>query len=274
MPFSLLMSTYHRDNPEYLEEALASLTAQTVLPGEIIIMGDGAIPTENRLVIEQFSEQLPIRFIPIKKHIGLGGALSLGLSKCTYPLVARFDTDDICEPHRFERQLQHMESNPTIDVCGSYATLIDMLGKTKGELKRPLQHNHILKVIWSCPIIHPSIMMRKERILKAGNYRSLPIDREEDHELWIRAARHGLIFHNIPEPLIRYRRTETTKQPRNTISTGFARLWYGFPAWLVFDRRPHSLLALTYPTVRPLLPRCVNDWLFTYYPREKHSRNS
>ena len=274
MPFSLLMSTYHRDKPEYLEEALASLTAQTVPPDEIIMMGDGAIPTRNRLIIERFSEQLPIRFVSIKKPIGLGGALRLGLSQCTYPLVARFDTDDICEPHRFERQLHHMNLHPNIDVCGSYATLIDKFGKAEGELRRPLQHDHILKIIWSCPIIHPSVMMRKESILKAGNYRSLAIEREEDHELWIRAARHGLIFHNIPEPLIRYRRTEVTKQSRNAIGIGLGRLWYGFPAWLAYDRRLHSLLALTYPAVRPLLPRRANEWLFTHDPREKQSRNA
>ncbi len=109
MRFSLLMATYHGDDPLYLKEALASLFEQTVKPTEIVIVGDGPIPSENRLLIEELNTHFSVQFIPLKERVGLGGALRLGLTACRYPLVARFDADDICEPQRFETQLQYMD---------------------------------------------------------------------------------------------------------------------------------------------------------------------
>ncbi|MES9845975.1 MAG: glycosyltransferase [Candidatus Sedimenticola sp. PURPLELP] len=269
MHFSLLMATCHGDNPLYLKDALASLFEQTVKPSEIVIVGDGPIPSENRLLIDELNAHFSVRFIPLKERVGLGGALRQGLTACRYPLVARFDTDDICEPQRFETQLKYMESHPNVDVCGSYATIVDESGIIQGELQRPLDHESICKIIWSCPVIHPSVMMRKERILGVGNYRSLLFDRQEDYELWVRSVRNGIVFNNIPHRLIRYRRTGDAYHSRNSIVNGFGRLWYGLSAWFSYDRRPLSLLALIYPTVRPLLPRRLNNIFFGLDPREK-----
>ena len=48
MKFSVLMSVYHKENPEFLKEALDSVINQTVQPTEIVIVKDGKLTKETR----------------------------------------------------------------------------------------------------------------------------------------------------------------------------------------------------------------------------------
>ena len=58
--------------------------------------------------------------MPLKENQGLGKALNEGLRHCSYELVARMDTDDICYPTRFEEEVKYMGENPDTDICGSW----------------------------------------------------------------------------------------------------------------------------------------------------------
>ena len=55
LKFSVIMSIYKSDVPEYLHIALESLLNQTRRPDEIVIVGDGPVPAE----LEQEIERLP-----------------------------------------------------------------------------------------------------------------------------------------------------------------------------------------------------------------------
>ena len=48
--------------------------------------------------------------------------------------VARMDADDICVPHRFEKQVQYLDEHPEIDILGSNALLFNN-GKTDKATK-------------------------------------------------------------------------------------------------------------------------------------------
>lgn len=61
-----------------------------------------------------------MKVIALKENRGLGKALDEGLKHCSYELVARMDTDDICKPERFVRQVAFLETHPDIDVVGAW----------------------------------------------------------------------------------------------------------------------------------------------------------
>lgn len=44
--FSVLMSVYKNEKPEYLDQSLISLENQTVLPKEIVLVEDGVLTSE------------------------------------------------------------------------------------------------------------------------------------------------------------------------------------------------------------------------------------
>src|SRR5690554_1680010 len=117
--FSVLMSIYAKENPEFLDLSLNSIyEGQSLKPTEIILIKDGPLTSELDQVIASYQEKLPavLKVFPLEKNVGLGKALNYGLEKCTYELVARMDTDDIALSNRFELQVKFMEQNPDIDV--------------------------------------------------------------------------------------------------------------------------------------------------------------
>ena len=51
--FSVLMSVYNKENPQFLDQALCSIEDQTVVPTEIVLVEDGPLSDELSKVIEQ-----------------------------------------------------------------------------------------------------------------------------------------------------------------------------------------------------------------------------
>ena len=101
--FSVLMSLYKHDKPEYLRQALDSILHQTVIADEIVIVEDGELTPDLYQTLDDYQNQYPhIRRLPFKENRGLGLALRDGVLACRYEWIARMDTDDIAKPERFE----------------------------------------------------------------------------------------------------------------------------------------------------------------------------
>lgn len=203
--FSVLMSLYDRECPSYLDECLQSLSIQTLLANEVILVLDGPVSNSLLAVVEEWREKLNIKTVQLEQNKGLSFALNEGLMHCNYDYIARFDTDDICFPQRFEKQISFLHDNPSVDICGSYAVDIDDLGNVIALRKVISEPEDIKKYIWTCPVIHPSVIFKKNKVLGAGSYNKDAPHRQDDYELWIRCIEFGVKFSNIKEPLIYYR---------------------------------------------------------------------
>ena len=119
--FSVLMSVYAREQSEHLIAALHSVFEQTVSPTEVVLVEDGPLTTELNTVITDFSERYSaLKIVKLAKNMGLGNALNVGLSACTYSLVARMDSDDLSLPNRFETQLKVFEKDLEVSVVGGW----------------------------------------------------------------------------------------------------------------------------------------------------------
>jgi len=114
MNFSVLLSLYVKEKPQFLRECLESLKNQTLPATEIVMVYDGAITTELEEVVTQFITILPIKIIRLPQNVGLGKALNEGLKHCSYNWVFRMDSDDICLPNRFEKQVIFITQHPLI----------------------------------------------------------------------------------------------------------------------------------------------------------------
>lgn len=274
--FSVLLSVYHKENPIYLELALNSIWAeQTVKPTQIVIIKDGELTPELNHILDDFAKTVPVDFIINETNIGLSASLNKGLLACRYELVARMDTDDIAYPNRFDRQINFFEKNPEIDVLGSFATKINENGEQYGDLlKVPINNKDIYYYIWANPFIHPSVMFKRESILRAGNY-EIPKDkrmRHDDYELWFRCAFKQMNFCNIPEPLIYYRHIEETVKKNNRI-VAWNRFKVGVKGCYKLRLSPIAYLGLCFPLFRSILPYPLNVYfnkiMLTINPRNK-----
>ena len=64
--FSVLMSVYAKDNPEWLKEAIESVVNQTVKPAQIVIVIDGPVGTDIEKVISEYEKNSFLDFNPAK----------------------------------------------------------------------------------------------------------------------------------------------------------------------------------------------------------------
>ena len=111
--YSVLISVYNKEKSNFLNKALNSLVNQTLIPGEIIIVKDGELTTELDEVIDAFcfEEKTKVKVLNLKKNIGLGKALELGLLETNFDIVARMDSDDISYENRFKLQYEFLSDN-------------------------------------------------------------------------------------------------------------------------------------------------------------------
>jgi glycosyltransferase involved in cell wall biosynthesis len=100
MKYSVLMSVYKKDKPEYLVQSINSVMYQTIRPEEIVIVKDGPLSNELNIVIDEYKNRYPelFKIVESDRNLGLGLALNLGLKHCKNELVARMDADDIILP--------------------------------------------------------------------------------------------------------------------------------------------------------------------------------
>ena len=94
--YSVLISTYKNDNPEWLKVAVDSMLNQTVKASEIVIVEDGPLTKELNAVINSYEKEHKglFKIVKLKKNVGLGPALKRGIEECSNEFIARMDSDD------------------------------------------------------------------------------------------------------------------------------------------------------------------------------------
>lgn len=201
--YSVLMSLYKKEKPEYLRLALESMINQTVKPDEIVVVEDGPLTKELYDVIGEYKKYLYI--VKNDENLGLGLSLNKGLKECRNELVARMDTDDIAELDRCEKQIAYLEENKECSIIGGQIEeFIDEEDNIVGKRIVPCLDEELKEYIKKrCPFNHMTVMFRKQDILDSGNYENFFYN--EDYILWIKMAIKGKKFANLPEILVKVR---------------------------------------------------------------------
>lgn len=117
LQFSVLLSLYFKEKPEYLEKCFASIwDNQSLEPSEIVLVLDGSIGDELDACVQKWKLKIGdcLKVVALPQNVGLGKALNEGLKQCSYDWVFRMDTDDICTPDRFEKQVAFIKQNPDV----------------------------------------------------------------------------------------------------------------------------------------------------------------
>lgn len=159
--YSVLMSLYIKEKPEYLRLAVDSMLNQTVKPDEIVIVEDGPLTDALYAVLDEYGDK--ITRVRNEKNLGLGLALNLGLKVCRNELVARMDTDDISKPERCEVQLHYFEQHPETDIVGGdIAEFIGDESNIVGKRMVPQTNAEIREYMKKrCAFNHMSVMYKK-----------------------------------------------------------------------------------------------------------------
>ena len=207
LKFSILMVISETDNVDYLYDALNSVTIdQKLKADEFILIKNGKLDNSQNTLIKNWMacNDLNIKVIDLPKMQTLSNSLNTGLKNCSYDLIARMDPDDISLPERFFEQIKAFEKDKELSVCGTLGKEFSDDKDSFFKKKLPLQPIEIKKFSrWRNPLIHPSVMFKKEDVLSVGGYPQT--NKAQDYLLWTRMIANNYKVKNLENILIKVR---------------------------------------------------------------------
>lgn len=229
-----LMAVYGRERPEFLRESIESLLCQTYRFLDIHIFEDGPLGENLSCVLKEYASSVSNLYLHRgARRRGLAVCLNdlIVLLKDRYAYFARMDSDDISLPERIEKQTEFLEAHPEIDVVGGGVIDMDERGL---ELKRvcyPAMHEEVVAFFRKRnPMAHVTVMYRRSFFERAGLYPPISL---EDGLYWMQGILSGCRFQNLPDALVRVRRTDDFLKRRS----GFRKCWEEFKIKVIINHR-------------------------------------
>ncbi|TMQ68887.1 MAG: glycosyltransferase, partial [Candidatus Eisenbacteria bacterium] len=113
------------DGARFIGEQLASIAAQTVLPGELVVGDEGSVDSTVEIV-ERFAAGAPFPVVLIRNPVRLGvteNFLALSM-RARGPIIALSDCDDVWDPHKLER-IAPWFADPAVGLVKHRALVVD-----------------------------------------------------------------------------------------------------------------------------------------------------
>ena len=265
LKYSVLMTVYTKDNPDYFALSLDSMINQTCKPDEIVIVKDGPIRKQLQDIIDsRKNRQVKIIQLQLPVNKGLGLALNEGIKICKNELIARMDADDYSMPNRCELQLKMFEKYPDLDIIGCPVDeFVDDIDNVVGCRNVPYTNDEIYAFAKKRdPFNHPTVMYKKSVVLKAGMYSDYR--KNQDTDLWIKMLSNGAQCMNLKEHVFRFRFDSDTYRKRKSWVNTKILLEIRYKAWQSgFNTFFDFLLVATSQIGVYILPVWFQRWLYT-----------
>jgi glycosyltransferase involved in cell wall biosynthesis len=191
----------------FIGPTLDSVFAQTLSDYEVIVVNDGSPDTSS---LERALEPLQSKIRYLKQaNGGPSNARNTGIRAAVGKYVAFLDSDDLWLPHHLARQVEHLESDPSLQMV--YANGVYLRGDSpvgilfdNSEQSLPIDLDCLLQE--RSTVITSSTVVLREALLKAGMFDE-KLRRCEDYDLWLRLVQAGFKLSFTREIQIRHRQS-------------------------------------------------------------------
>lgn len=204
---SVLLPCYNAQ--ETLNQSIDSLDAQTFEDFEVIAVDDGS-NDQTHDILKAWAARTPRITVQSIPHAGIVPALSAAASVSSGEFLARMDADDIALPERLARQVELMDSQTHLALCGTNVEYFPQELVRDGARRYQKWINGITRsdqmendLFVECPIPHPTLMMKRAAFERVGGY--VQTDWPEDYDLILRFWANGMKMGKVPEVLLRWR---------------------------------------------------------------------
>ncbi len=220
---TVLMPVYNGE--KFLVETIDSVLNQSFRNFEFLIIDDGSTDLSLK-IIESYSDER-IKIVKNSSNQKIIKTLNIGISLAKGKYIARIDSDDICLPNRFEKQIKFLNENPEIAVVGTDIIFINDSSRIIGKGVTPQLTDKVIKWVMQrrCCIYHPTVMINYELVGKELFYcEDYPY--AEDYELWLRLSKKYKLA-NLKDYLLKYRlhdRSLTFLYNQNALESALAAL--------------------------------------------------
>lgn len=227
----VIMSVYALADPLEFEEALLSIHKQSYPSIYLFLYCDGTLTPPLNLIISKITNIYPASCnrvlkvfrseIPSGLPLGLNYLIDILVANPLIKYVLRMDSDDISFPNRVSDQVEFMESNPEIDLSGSWCIeFLDQSGPYFYK-RMPIKMEDILRfTVLRSPLVHPTVIFRR-KIFDMGYRYKIDLKTMQDYELWTRLLIDGFHISNLPEYLLYFRMANNFYSRRTGLKRAF-----------------------------------------------------
>ncbi|MDT0643048.1 glycosyltransferase [Zunongwangia sp. F363] len=202
---SIILPVYNRER--YVADAIESILKQTYENFELIIIDDGS--TDDSIEFIEKYDDSRIKLFQLPFNQGLSTARNRGIENSKGKYIAFMDSDDISHPQRLVKQIEILETNEEIWVCGSWLKLMN----SGVIIKHRKDHKELLcQMLINCPLSIGAVSMRAEIFEKEKFNEKLRFG--EDYEFWSRVIWKTRLY-NLQESLLFYRIHENQNSIEN-----------------------------------------------------------
>lgn len=253
---SVIMGIYNCEDT--LEEAIRSVSDQTVTDWELILCDDASVDGTWE-VAKRLEKEFPDKIILLRNSVNHG--LNYTLNKCLTvskgKYIARMDGDDRCREDRFAQEIAILEGESNIDIVSSDMEYFDESG-IWGRVQHP-EYPMVDDFIRESPFCHAPCMITKRAYDSVQGYsESKHLLRVEDYELWIKMYEAGYRGKNIHEPLYQMR-DDRNAYSRRKFKYRINEAYVKILAIKKLKLPPWTIIYVLRPIMVGLLPRFLYD---------------
>lgn len=174
-----------RNGANFVGRAIDSILAQSLRDFEFIIIDDASTDGTADICRQHASRDSRIRLLLNETNLGLAASLNLGIRESKGFYIARMDADDASRRERLALQVQYLDNNPQISICGGS---ICYHRGGHSTIKRFYPDHALLdaQLLFHAGFSHPAVMMRREQIHKHRLFYDESYATTQDYELWTR----------------------------------------------------------------------------------------
>lgn len=195
----------------YIKASIDSILNQTFHDFDLYIYDDCS--TDNTAEIVSSYSNSRIFYRKNEANLGIAKTLNRGLEELLphYEFIARMDADDWAYPQRFEKQLDFLDKNKEILLCGTQGYwLKDFNENPLKGWTYPTNTVYIkYYLLFAATFGHSSVIFRSQAISNHNLRYDETITTCEDWELWVRISKIGKMA-NLPDFLMKYRILENS----------------------------------------------------------------